>query len=102
MRFTPFTIATIAVLGLALCDMPYGYYTFTRIIVCLWCAISGIAIMSTQKQSFIAVFTLGAAILYNPIIRIHLNRDTWEILNICTIAVVLLASHALKKAPCRS
>lgn len=93
----PFTIASIALLLFALCDMPYGYYTFLRIVICLYCAISGITIINEQKQSSIGVLALGAAILYNPIIRIHLNRDIWEIINLCTIVLILFAYYTLTK-----
>jgi hypothetical protein len=58
--------------------LPYGYYTFTRFVVC---GVAGlIAVIgwnegpTSRKWS---VFFAGIAVLFNPIIPIYLKRGTW-------------------------
>lgn len=75
---------------LALCPLPYGYYTFLRIIVCIWGCCKSFHFFDSQNSGFFAFLTAGIAILYNPLIPIHLSRDIWTGINIVTIAVILL------------
>ena len=63
---------------------PYGAYTFLRIVVTL---VSIYAIFIYDgNQLFQWVFGI-LAILYNPIIKIHLSRSAWETFNIVTILI---------------
>lgn len=82
-------------------DLPYGYYTFLRIVTCglfVWLAV-------LYKSPYWR-FILGAgAILYNPVFPIHLDsRDPWIFFNILSIVVLIPAfilyiktAKALKK-----
>lgn len=73
---------------LALADMPYGYYTFLRIVV-FGSTLYGAYWLANAMSLLMWVF-IAMAVLYNPIIRIHLDRETWEVWNIIT-AVFLVA-----------
>lgn len=69
-------------------DLPYGYYTFLRIVTCglfVWLAV-------LYKSPYWR-FILGAgAILYNPVFPIHLDsRDPWIFFNILSIVVLVPA-----------
>lgn len=78
--------------------LPYGFYTFLRIVTCIW----GIrTIIRTQEaKGFPFLLSIGLTILYNPIIRIHFPREIWEPINIVTailVAVVEMCILSVKK-----
>jgi hypothetical protein len=58
--------------------MPYGYYTFTRIVVC---AFAGFFAFTAWEGDLVprvwAVILSLVAVLFNPIIPIYLSRATW-------------------------
>ena len=68
----------------------YGAYTFLRIVVML-SSIYAIFIYDGNQliQSIFGVL----AILYNPIIKIHLARNTWELFNIATIIIFVYSIY---------
>jgi hypothetical protein len=37
------------------------------------------------------------AVIYNPIIRIHLTREIWSAVNIATVAIATLSIFVLKR-----
>jgi hypothetical protein len=71
-----------------LADLPYGYYQLLRIIVTAYaCWVAWIAATESRK---VAAYVFGAiAVLYNPIFKIHMERDVHAIFNVITAAVVL-------------
>jgi hypothetical protein len=81
----------VALLLLAAGRMPYGYYTFTRIVVCGFGAF--IAVIGWDRSSLRVWSVLFGllAILFNPIVPIHLSRGTWPYLDIG--AAIILAAH---------
>lgn len=76
---------------------PYDYYIFLRLALC------GIAIYlafqshEMNKQVWLYAF-IGTAILYNPIFRIHLDRETWSVINIATIILLGMFARIRLKA----
>ena len=63
--------------------LPYGYYTFLRIVVCgiaAWIAVTGFQESRTAKAWSILLALI--AVLFNPIIPIYLNRSTWFYLDL--------------------
>lgn len=78
-----------ALLLAALGDWAYGYYTFLRIAVCLT-AVFG-AVESISEDSKWWVVLSGIAILFNPVIPIHLDKATWAPIDIIS-AGLLVAS----------
>jgi Family of unknown function (DUF6804) len=77
-------------LSLATARLPYGYYTFLRITVCAFTALIAFAgwgdgtISRTWSIAFIAI-----AILFNPLIPIHLKRTTWFYVDLIAACVIL-------------
>ena len=67
---------------------PYGYYIFLRWVCCaVFIYFTFIAFENNKKEW---VWILGiVAFIYNPIIRFHLNRPLWALINIVTIIVIL-------------
>ena len=75
---------------LALMDMPYGYYQLLRLVVAAASAV--IAVAAWQRASHAAVIAFGLlALIYNPIVPLHLKREIWEWVNIGTAAAFLVA-----------
>lgn len=71
--------------------LPYGFYTFLRIVTCIW----GInTIIRTQEtKGFPFLLSSGLTILYNPIIRIHLSREIWEPINMITAILIVAVEN---------
>lgn len=78
----------------ATAHLPYGYYTFTRIVICGFGAF--FAYVSWQGDSvskiWAAIFAL-LAVLFNPIFPIYLHRVTWQPIDIGV--AVIFAAHLL-------
>jgi hypothetical protein len=85
----------IALLFIATQRMPYGYYTFTRIVVCGFAGF--LAVIAWEDEglaSRIWAVTLGlVAILFNPIFPIYLSRAVWFKLDV-GIAIIFAAHLA--------
>jgi len=68
---------------------PYEYYVFLRWMVCpvmAWIA------WKAYNRSFGIFMVIAAglfAVLFNPVLRVMLDRGKWEILNIALIAVAI-------------
>ena len=63
---------------LALGDLPYGYYTLLRFVVCGAAVL--LAIQDAQLRGGISAWTVAlaaTALLFNPLIPVHLSRDAW-------------------------
>ena len=85
-------------LGLALLPLPYGYFVFLRIVVC-----GGTAFLAWQHNTRIGlgvwVFTLGGlAILFNPLIPIHLTKQIWAVLDVGAAAILVVHFITNRKA----
>ncbi len=79
----------------ALAENPYGYYQILR-----W-AIAGItgytAYIAYEQGENVWTWILAiTAILFNPIAPIHLDRETWSVLNIIAAAIIFTSIFKLK------
>lgn len=76
-------------------ENPYGYYILLRWVCCASFAYLAIKALEQEKEGW--TWVLGVtAVVYNPIIRVHLTRDIWEIINIATIAVAVISVFVIK------
>ena len=84
-------IAICVFLGLALLPMPYGYYMFLRLAVCAYAIF-----VFTQEQKkgvcFGSVSAAAIALLYNPVFRVHLEKEVWMWVNVITILLFIIVS----------
>jgi hypothetical protein len=73
----------IVLLVVATERMPYGYYTFTRIVVCGLAAYFSYVGWDGGSVSRVwsTIFSL-VAVLFNPIVPIYLTHGTWYVINI--------------------
>ena len=82
---------------LALAPLPYGYYTLLRIVVCGAAAL--LAFNDFKRFGSVSFWVLlmgGIALLFNPIIPIHLSREVWAPINILTALALFIYWRARK------
>ena len=70
---------------------PYGYFLFLRVVVCFGAFVFA-AIAAGQGRRNLTVLFLGVVVLYNPLIPVHLTRDSWLVFNFATIAMFAYGS----------
>lgn len=80
----PVYVVPASMLGLALLPMPYGYYELLRLVVCLATALIAAQQAKSAQWWPAAAFAIFA-LLYNPLFKIHLPRETWQMVNAATI-----------------
>ncbi len=68
--------------------LPYGFYTLNRIIVSFFSVIGAILIWDNKR--FLSYTFIFAAVLFNPVIPIHLTRNIWQIIDIVAAVPFLL------------
>ena len=81
---------TGAALLLALAPMPYGYYQLLRIAVtvcALWLLFFAQDWNDHPKWARATLITI--AVLFNPLLPIHLNRELWTIIDPITAGVLV-------------
>jgi len=94
--FVPQIIAIIMLLWALNPDNPYGYYVLLRIVLCAICAFLAFCALEIENNKW--VWILGVmAVIYNPIIRIHMTREIWSVVNIATIVVLGVTFSTLRK-----
>ena len=69
-------------------DNPYGYYTLLRIVCCGIFAYLAVQTFALKMQGWSWVLGI-IAVVYNPIIPIHLTREIWSVVNIVTIGIAV-------------
>lgn len=84
-----------ALLLLGALKLPYGYYTFLRIVVTLYTLLLAFYAHDQSKNNTMILF-LSIAILFNPLIPIYLSKDVWGIIDVAT-AVLFIALPLILK-----
>lgn len=74
---------------------PYGYYILLRWVSCGIFAYIASRALEHKKQGWVWVLGM-TALVYNPIFRVHLNRELWSIINIVTIGIAVASIWAFK------
>ena len=86
-----FWIAPLVVMGIGVLPMPYGYYNILRVVVCVSAVFMAVRAMKTQNRQLEAWLFGGLALLYNPILPVHLNdRAIWMMVNAFTAFVFIV------------
>jgi hypothetical protein len=73
-------------------DLPYGYYTLLRLVVTGVSVLGAAAASGTDRSAWLWAFG-ATAFLFNPIIPIYLDRDSWAALDL--IAAAIMATSIL-------
>lgn len=77
-------------------ENPYGYYVLLRIVICAIFAF--LAFKAFEKDNNAWVWMCGVtAVIYNPIVRIHLTREIWTAVNVVTIVLLGMTIVVLRK-----
>jgi hypothetical protein len=83
-----------ALLFLGAVPLPYGYYMLLRIAACgffIWAAV-----ITYEKQSQYLPWVFGLlALLFNPIIKIHLPKELWAAIDIASAIFILVVRQKL-------
>ena len=74
---------------------PYGYYILLRWVCCGCFAYMACAAYEQKKQNWVWILGI-TAIIYNPIIKVHLTREIWSFVNVITIGIALVSIFILK------
>ena len=91
----PALIGAIMLFG-ALGRWPYGYYQLLRFVVCGVGAY--VAYLAYNRQKIWAVWIFGfIAILFNPLIVIHLSRELWQTIDFICAVLFIIVAFVLKK-----
>jgi hypothetical protein len=81
-------VAATCAVGIGLLDMPYGFYTLLRAVLCLATAVGFAAARRRGDSAWSWVY--GAlVILYNPVLPVHLGvKSLWVSVNLLTLIFV--------------
>lgn len=91
-------LAPAIVLILAVLPLPYGFYIFLRLAVFLVAVYLGYTQWKRDDSFSIWVITLGTiALLYNPILPIHLTREIWIVFNLLTAGIFIAHMCYIKR-----
>lgn len=88
-------IIAIIMLLWALADNPYGYYQILRWVIAGITGYSAYLAYEQGKNAWIWILAI-TAIMFNPIAPIHLDRETWSVLNIIVAAIIFTSIFKLK------
>jgi len=78
-----YLIPTAILFGALLSDLPYGYFQILRWTTCITAIFFANESMSWFKQPVPSIF-IAIAVLFNPILPMHLSRSIWLILDVIT------------------
>ena len=95
--FGPSEVARLVAAGMLLLaplHWPYGYYTLLRLVVCGVAGYSAYVALASDRVGLAWVLG-GIALIFNPIIPIHLSREIWSVFNV-VVAVTFCATFAAK------
>lgn len=87
-------IILAVILLLCLLPMPYGYYVLVRFVATVGFAFIAYKYYEMKKEEL--VWTFGAlALLFQPLVKIPLGRDMWNIVDVAVAILLILLT--LKK-----
>jgi len=98
-HFPPTTIPAIISILMLFAGIPkffpYGYYTLLRLVVCGTGGYIAYFAFEEEKR-FIGFLSVLVALLFNPIIPIHLAKDAWIVIDFITAIFFTVTIFALR------
>ena len=79
----PIVVVVIAVVILLLgsTKMPYGYYTFERLVATI--AFGWAAVDAHHRRMTALPWLFGlCALIFNPFVKVHFDKETWAVIDI--------------------
>jgi hypothetical protein len=86
---------SILMLLFALGNMPYGYYILLKIAVCATFILLSMRLKIAGEDNM-KVLAWAFVALYNPIVRIPFEKETWSVINLLTIGVIWIAYRKVR------
>lgn len=80
----------VAMLWIGAAPLPYGYYTLLRLVATIVFAWAAYVVYQRKHNILPYIFGL-LALLFNPIIAVHLTKTIWAIIDIAA-GIFLLAT----------
>ena len=74
---------------------PYGYYILLRWVCCGVFAYVAFQAFSREQRGWVWILGI-TAVIYNPILPVHLTREIWSLVNIVTIGITVTSIFGLK------
>jgi hypothetical protein len=87
-------IVLAILLFICLLDMPYGFYQFVRFVALIGFALLAYQALQEGRQTEVVIYAL-LAILFQPIFKIALGRDLWNVVDVI-VGVGLIVSIVIK------
>lgn len=81
---------------ICLCPMPYGFYTVIRLAVAIIACCWAYQFYET-KNTPLTIIAVAIAILFQPLIKIVLDRTTWNILDILLVIGIFVLVFMKRK-----
>jgi len=88
-------IATAFLLVALFDGWPYGFFTLLRFVVFASSAYVAWMAYEVQKEKWVWIFGF-LAVLFNPFIIIHLNREIWSVIDLVVGVFMIISVFALK------
>ncbi len=97
-RFFILPLVIAAILFISIAELPYGFYTFMRIVVPLLSVIYlFFAYAIEDKFSLMLIPNIIITILWNPILPVYMDKDSWVMIDaIAGICEVIMAFYAYR------
>lgn len=80
----------------ALAKHPYGYYTVLRWTTCAAAAYSSYLAVQQAKARWAWVLGI-TALLFNPLVPVHLHRDLWTPIDLVAAVVLLISIGGVRE-----
>lgn len=87
------------VAGVGLFPVPYGWFTLVRAMY--FVALGAAIVLGLRRQVGWTLFLVPLALLYNPLVPVHLGhgaRPLWVVLNAAGCALLWLAARSIERA----
>jgi len=83
---------------IAIADLPYGYYTLMRLVVCATAIL--VLVVAARSGQMWAVWLYGIfALLFNPVVPVHLTKGLWQPIDFVTGAMLVVAAIVVHRKP---
>jgi len=90
------TVPAFLLLVATFSRQPYGFYTFLRIAVCASAIYLSWYSNQINKGAWLWIFVF-VALLFNPVIPVHLTRNVWVLIDLATALVFVSSIVVLRK-----
>ncbi len=80
----------------AIADIPYGYYRLLRWVTCGVAIASAIQLHRSSRTGWVWPLS-GLAVLFNPIIPLHFDRETWRFFDGAAGCLFLVVFYLARK-----